>query len=199
MIIFVNGKIGGGSPQAGKPYWTEPETPFVEQAKEYLNDSLTWFPETDFAALSHCKERESMGYQYCKKHLNDITIKVGDTINFIAHSMGCSFAEGMAKYLIESGYKLSTMIHINAFQAGEMTANNNIPLTIDFQYTDDFIIHIPSISCAGNIKGAIKVREKSHTCLRRRHRGPVYPNSTAFWKSIVSYLQPYNSSNIPLN
>lgn len=190
-IIFVNGKIGGGSPPAGEPYWRVPDTPFVEQAVALFDDhDSVFYTKVDHAVFSSVKERWQKGKAYADVQLHQLVqgMKPSDTIKIVAHSMGCAFAEGMAQLLLDKGYHVSCLIHINAFQSGHMTANPQIPITIDYQYTDDVVIRVPFLSKLGAIKGAMPIRKKSNIRIRRRHRGPIYPASTLFWEEIRKVL-----------
>lgn len=186
-IVFVNGLIGLGSPPAGEPYFTLPSTPFVSQAVEFFGgtDSV-YFPYVDFRICTSAQVRMMAGFAYAESSFAELTSGVapGGEFRFVAHSMGCAFAEGMALFLLERGYRVSHMIHINGFQTGQMRANPRIPATVDFQYVDDLVIRVPFLSDTRPIRGAIVVREKSNLWIRRRHRGPVYPRSTEFWNTM---------------
>ncbi len=111
--------------------------------------------------------------------------------------MGSAFAEGMAKYLIESGYKVSELVHLNAFQAADIITNPTpFVMTVDYQNVDDLVInHIPFISSPGQIQGAdYVIREPSNDPdLSTRHRTPMNIGAK-FWKSLN--LKKVRSSKI---
>ena len=74
---------------------------------------------------------------------------------FVTHSMGAAFAEGMADYLIESGFKVDIMVHLSPFQAGEIEtqgAKDDI-LSIDIQTIGDPVLFLGGFS-QGEIVGA---------------------------------------------
>lgn len=180
IIFFINGKIGGGSPQAGAPYWNKPQPGFVDRAVAYFGEGTPYYVVVDFSLFSTVQERIIQGRRWV-----DCNMKVTNVVyHFIGHSMGCAFAVGMAQQIYQQGGKIGEMILINAYQAREMTALPYASRTVDFQYTDDRVIHLPFIAKNGPIQGAEVIRERSHLRIRRRHRGPVWPRFNEFWDKL---------------
>lgn len=62
--------------------------------------------------------------------------------------MGAAFAEGIASYLIGHRYRVEEIVHINPFQAADITTNADPNVkTLDYQNTDDIVINqIPLVS-----------------------------------------------------
>jgi RHS repeat-associated protein len=200
LIIFVNGKIGGGSPPAGEKYWNSNvesgNSDFVQGAKHYFNDYQTFYTNKDYGYLSTVKERKAQGMSYAKDEISNITQgldKDKDVIRIVTHSMGAAFGEGMAEYLKEQGYKVETIVYINAFQAADIETidpTSNETQTIDYQNTDDPIIELPLISKPGKVKGAdAVVREKSGVKdAKTIHRSPMWNQGAKFWETLKAKI-----------
>ena len=191
LVIFVNGLIAFGAPKAGESYWGGQNSPFILGAKEYFHDTRTMFTEVNHNMLSSAKERYWNGVLYAKNNLNNITmgLKDGETIKFVTHSMGAAMAEGMAQYLTKQGYVIEEIVHINAFQAADITTiapNSNAVKTTDYQNTDDWVINkTPLVSKPGQIMGAdYIVREKSSSSAEYIHRSPISEQGVDFWKTL---------------
>ena len=125
-IVFVNGKIGGGSPPAGISYWGGTNlynSTFINGAKSYYSDDNVFVMTNDYNYFSSAKERYNSGYLYDKSNIDILTsdISVEEDFKFVTHSMGAAFAEGMATFLIENGYRVSELVHINSFQAADIS------------------------------------------------------------------------------
>ena len=191
LVIFVNGLIAFGAPKAGESYWGGQNSPFILGAKEYFHDTRTMFTEVNHNMLSSAKERYWNGVLYAKNNLNNITmgLKDGETIKFVTHSMGAAMAEGMAQYLTKQGYVIEEIVHINAFQAADITTiapHSNAVKTTDYQNTDDWVINkTPLVSKPGQIMGAdYIVREKSSSSAEYIHRSPISEQGVDFWKTL---------------
>ena len=116
-------------------------------------------------------------------------LKDGETIKFVTHSMGAAMAEGMAQYLTKQGYAIEEIVHINAFQAADITtiaSNSNAVKTTDYQNTNDWVINkTPLVSKPGQIMGAdYIVREKSSSSAEYIHRSPISEQGVDFWKTL---------------
>ena len=191
-VIFVNGYIGFGSPPAGASYWNGLHSGFVQGASHYFNDRNIVFLPMEYRWYSSAADRMNDGYKYAKANLISLTknIKNNETINFVTHSMGAAFAEGMASYFIEQGFIVAEMIHINAFQADDITtihSQDNSTFTTDYQNTDDWVINkIPFLSSPGDIHGAdSKIRRNSKDPNKMtRHRSPIDKQGANFWKTL---------------
>ena len=68
-IVFVNGKIGFGSPPAGEQYWNGRKSSFVQGAIKYWNDKEIFFTDKDYKPLSSAKSRISAGYRYAEDNI----------------------------------------------------------------------------------------------------------------------------------
>ena len=191
-IVFVNGKIGGGSPPAGINYWGGTNlynSTFINGAKSYYSDDNVFVMTNDYNYFSSAKERYNSGYLYAKSNIDILTsdISVEEDFKFVTHSMGAAFAEGMATFLIENGYRVSELVHINSFQAADISTvgeNSINTFTIDYQNTNDLVINfIPFYSSPGSIKGAdLKIRVKSNEPLIYVHSSPIW--DTLFWEKM---------------
>ena len=190
--------IGGGSPEAGAPYWNMTDnsyrlSSFVQEALDYFKDDNYKFIVADYSWNSSAKERYNMGYNYAKNNIDLLTLnlKDGEGFNFVTHSMGAALAEGIAKYLHEKGYRIANILHINAFQAADITTLESSN-TIDYQNTDDPVINmIPLYASPGKIKKADQyLRRFSNESLLYRHRWPII-NSKDFWRNLRN--STYNS------
>ena len=127
-----------------------------------------------------------LGYEYAKNNLELLIsdLKIGEGFNFVTHSMGAAMAEGIAKYLNEQGFRVSNIVHINPYQASDISTLETTN-TIDYQNIDDPVIHfIPFLSSPGKIDKADQyVREFSKESLFYRHRWPISLGKD-FWKNL---------------
>ena len=196
LIIFVNGKIGFGSPPAGEQYWNGRNSSFVMGAREYYDDDNVMFTQKDYSLISSATERMYEGYKYAQDNYELITNKLhkGEFVKFVTHSMGASFAEGMSLFFINNGVEVAEIVHINPYQANDITTfdykdNETRILTVDYQNTDDKVINnIPLFSSPGDIKNAdYKVRELSNDNNNlTRHRSPIDRQGKYFWELLNS-------------
>lgn len=188
-IIFVNGKIGGGSPPKGYPYWGGIKGLFVQKAIQYFNTDNIYFTDQDYPYLSSAYKRRKDGYQYAIHHLQKITdtIHINDIyFKIITHSMGTAYGEGIIDCLKLNGYVVDEVLHINPFQAADIKVNkmktNGINThAIDFQNINDLVINNPFRSSPGDIKNADKkIRIKSSLGWLYVHRSPI-TQPEEFW------------------
>ena len=70
-IVFVNGKIGFGSPPAGEQYRNGRKSPFIQGAIKYWNDKEIFFTDKDYKPLSSAKSRISAGYRYAEDNIKN--------------------------------------------------------------------------------------------------------------------------------
>jgi RHS repeat-associated protein len=205
-IIFVNGYLGFGSPTGGSTYWNGEFGSFVNGAKNYFADKNTYFTDLQYGLVSNINERWNAGWQYAKEHYNELVAgmdKEKDPFEFVTHSMGAAFGEGMIKYLKLSGWTVRQTLHLNAFQAADLEAGKearDMPGTfdivpsgvetfvIDYQNTNDPVINNWFRSSPGDIKNAdSKIREKSNKDFSFRHRDPI--DSGNFWERLQGLLE----------
>ena len=185
--IFINGKIGWGSPEAGAPYWGQYgnlTSPFVTGALDYFQDNNYYILTADYDWFSSAEDRFNIGYEYAKNNIDYLTMDIGEneSFNFVTHSMGAALSEGIAKYLDEQGYCVSNIVHINPFQAGAITTLESANTT-DFQYINDPVIHIP-FTDSGNInKADSSIRLFSRESPSYIHYSPISQGGD-FWKNL---------------
>ena len=194
-IVFVNGKIGGGSPPAGEQYWNGRKSSFVQGAINYWSDKHIVFTEKDYSYFSTAQSRISAGYKYAEENFKTLVsdLQPGETFKFVTHSMGAAFAEGIVSYLIGHGYQVDEIVHINPFQAADITTNASPNVkTVDYQNTDDWVINdIPLVRSPGDIKNAdFHLRESSNDSnFKTRHRSPIDSQGKLFWKKLQKRIK----------
>jgi len=131
----------------------------------------------------------------------------GDEFEFITHSMGAAFGEGMISYLKERGYKVRATLHINPFQAHDIKANKykepDLPwagqektdLIVDYQNMNDPVINNAFRSSPGEIKNAdATYRVFSTQDLTKIHRDPIDKGATQFWEAIMTEVNKFLNS-----
>lgn len=188
-IIFVNGKIGGGSPPKGAPYWGGENSLFVKKAIQYFDTDSVYFTDQDYGYLSSADKRRKNGYIYAKHNLKKIIESVNpNNLHFkiITHSMGTAYGEGIIDFLKLNSYVVDQVFHLNPFQAADIESNKNevngiSTHVIDFQNTNDILIKNPFRSSPGDIRNADKkIRIKSSLGWLYVHRSPItHPED--FW------------------
>ena len=192
-VIFVNGFLRFGSPKGGASYWNGENSNFVKGAKSYFHDNDVVFLNIDHEMSSSAISRISKGYDFAQKFFDELTSTLGEneTLKFVSHSMGAAFAEGMARYFILHGINVSEIVHLNPFQANDITTvnpTNNLTKTTDYQNTDDPVINkIPFVSAPGNINGAdYIIREPTgEPDIFLKHRYPILMgNGKGFWQTL---------------
>ncbi|MCR5548053.1 MAG: hypothetical protein K6F25_04815, partial [Bacteroidales bacterium] len=195
-IIFINGYTGFGSPTPGYSYWNPANgnySSFVSKAISILHDKNVMFPEIKHRLSSSAQSRRKEGYRYAKKHFSEIVsdINKNETIKFVSHSMGAAFSEGMAEYMIESGYSVNLLVHFEPYQAKdiETIGKSSDILTIDFQTEGDWVINTID---SGSISGAdVQIVDDKHpySSWRTIHRQAI--DSSLSWEQIVSIIQSF--------
>lgn len=107
---------------------------FIEVAKLYFKDknyqNEPFYADGSslFGGDSSGEDRKNKGYEFAKQHLAEITKGVGnEKIYFISHSEGAAYAAGMAKALIEKGYKIGESVMLSADEGDEFTVEGNYP------------------------------------------------------------------------
>ena len=192
IIILVNGYIGFGSPSAGAPYWNGENSGFVKGAKHFFNDDKTLFLEIDHGMLSSANERFQAGYNYAQNDIGNIkeNLSDGESIKIVTHSMGAAFGEGMTKFFNEINLDVEGIVHLNAFQAGDIKSeSSNNTTTIDYQNPNDLVVAVLPGAKPGNINNAIHIRELA---LRVNpttwHRHPIIKGEN-FWKELTKKIE----------
>lgn len=163
-IVFVHGLAKAGA-KPGRAYWNNR---FVDRASRALQDNHRDIESYQYSILSTAKQRRKSGYKYAKDNIERLSLDMekNEPFRFVTHSMGAAFAEGMADYLIESGFNVDIMIHLSPFQAGDIEtqgAKDEI-LSIDLQTIGDPVLFLGGFS-QGEIVGAdhsIKKKRQHH-------------------------------------
>ena len=107
---------------------------FLKTAKTYFGDK-NYQEEPYYADGSSLfggdqsgNDRKRKGYKFAMQHIAEITKGVGnENIYFISHSEGAAYAAGMAKALIEKGYKVGESVMLSADESDEFIVEGNYP------------------------------------------------------------------------
>ena len=195
VIIFVNGLDKFGAKPAGEEYWTQSfkRYSFVDGAKEFFNDNNVLFIPVKHSLSSTAYERWKNGFDYARdSFINNFKLNKFETIKFVTHSMGAAYAEGMAAYLLEKGYPVSDIVHLNAFQTGgfmSVGAKYQFVNVIDYQNSDDRLIN-PMIGLFGQkaINGASYIFREStgynfQDSFKYSHTYPI-DHGLSFWSEL---------------
>lgn len=194
-VIFVHGYLGFGSPQGGATYWHGENSSFVRGAQSTFNDYATpFFTNYDYKYLQSASvAREALGYKYAKDNYEELTkgMKPGiDKFNFVSHSMGGAFSEGMIRYLTEQGWETENAVFLNAWEPSEIK-NKEEKNRIDATCTNDPVQSLsipifgdPDIPSSDDI-----IRIKSEESTWYIHRDLINGNSDALWQLIRSFLE----------
>ncbi|ATV26644.1 hypothetical protein [Prevotella intermedia] len=146
-LILVNGywnritnSIGISPGKGKKGYWDffftyrSSLNGFLKAAKVYFGDKnyqdIPFYADGSslFGGDSSGEDRKNKGYEFANQHLAEITKGVGnEKIYFISHSEGAAYAAGMAKALIEKGYKIGESVMLSADEGDEFTIEGNYP------------------------------------------------------------------------
>lgn len=198
MIVFINGKIGGGSPCAGPPFWKPAKAGqpgFIEGATQFLQDATYYTPAVDFPRLSTVASRFEQGYRFWPAFQAYHSVSTADLLHLVAHSMGCAFAEGLACSAVKDGYTIGKVGYINCYQAQDLVISTERQYTIDYQLCDDPLINNRMLSLVGHARpGAVQgatyqLRQYSGiTNPLKRHRAPIALWGRAFWTHLAGLL-----------
>lgn len=116
---------------------------FVENAQRYFKDNN--YQDKPFYVDGSSllggdqsgNDRKIKGYKFAMQHIAAITKGVGnEKFYFISHSEGAAYAAGMAKALIEKGYKVGESVMLSADEGDEFTVEGNYPC---YQITAGYI------------------------------------------------------------
>lgn len=150
-ILFVNGHyqrsyVGRyilGSDRAGEDYWGNG---FPFQAKVFFDDfseikASNFIDGSSFMGGDMSgQDRYDAGYKYAKDHINDLTANMakGETFKIVTHSEGSAYGAGIAKYLLDKGYKVSSIVHLSSDEGDEFTTPKE-PETYQLVYDGDMV------------------------------------------------------------
>ena len=116
---------------------------FIENAQKYFKDNN--YQDKPFYVDGSSllggdqsgNDRKIKGYKFAMQNIAEITKGVGnEKIYFISHSEGAAYAAGMAKALIEKGYKVGESVMLSADEGDEFTVEGNYPC---YQITAGYI------------------------------------------------------------
>ena len=145
LIIFVNGYYNTRSGlitkyisryiignKGGRGYWTNS---FLDRAVSYFNDNNIQFVDGRGKYNSSGDDRFNAGYKFAQANYANIssTLKGGETIKVVSHSMGAAYAEGIIKYLLKQGISISQVIHFSPADPDDFSAlsRNTLQLNIN--------------------------------------------------------------------
>ncbi len=164
-ILFVNGYwngwIGGviGSSTAGKEYWG---SGFTEAAQDFFDDrsavsesnyidGSSWF-----GGDSSGEQREQDGYEYAVKNYSSLIegLSEDETFKLVTHSEGGAFGAGIARYLIEKGHKVETLLHLSTDEGDEFETPR-APKTYQLSYKGDWVTGNKEIKKGVDVYGVV--------------------------------------------
>ena len=173
LVIFVNGYYNTRSGlitryiteyitgnKGGKSYWG---VDFVNKATSYLNDNNIQFVDGRGKYNSSGDDRFNAGYKFAQSNYANIssTLKDGETVKVVSHSMGAAYSEGIIKYLLEQGISISQVIHFSPADLDDFSASfsNTLQLNINndavLAYKNGFSSNIINgVAKYGNVKGS---------------------------------------------
>ena len=181
-LILVNGhwnrlmNIVNMSPGKSKyEYWSyflahkKTFNTFIKNAKAYFGDR-NYQEEPYYADGSSLlggdqsgNDRKIKGYKFAMQNIAEITKGVGnEKIYFISHSEGTAYAAGMAKALIEKGYKVGESVMLSADEGDEFIVEGNYPcyqITAGYVKEEDYLLSYVSPIHPSTIK---KPKRKFH-------------------------------------
>jgi len=194
-IVFVNGYLALGSPKGGSDYWHGNRSSFVRNAQATFKDYTTpFFTNYDYKYLTSASVlREAQGYQYAKKNYNVLIqdMKPGiDKFNFISHSMGGAFSEGMMAFLAEQGWETENAVFLNAWEPAQI--KNKVEKTrFDATCTNDPVQFLskPVFGESDIPSSDDIIRIESDKSIWFIHRDLIDDNSSYLWKQIKEFLK----------
>lgn len=193
-VVFVNGFLAFGSPKGGSTYWNGSNSSFVKGAQSAFHDDATpYFTDYDYSyLLSASVVRESLGYKYAKDNYDALTegMKPGvDRFNFVSHSMGGAFSEGMMRYLSERGWETENALYLNAWEPTQIKSKVE-NTRIDATCTNDPVQSLSTPFGKGpDIPSSDEqIRIESDGSILYRHRDLIDGNSNELWKLIIDFL-----------
>lgn len=150
-ILFVNGHYQRtyagryilGSDKPGEDYWGDG---FPFQAKVFFDDFST-IKASNFINGSSAigfdmsgQDRFDAGYKYAKQHINELTSNMakGETFKIVTHSEGSAYGAGVAQYLLDKGYKVSSIVHLSSDEGDEFRTPEG-PETYQLVYDGDVL------------------------------------------------------------
>ena len=164
-ILFVNGYWNGsigsiiGSSSAGEKYWG---SGFADAARSFFKDysqinssnyidgSSMWGGDMSGG------DRYAAGYKFAKDNIQKLTsgMRKGESFNMVTHSEGSAYGAGVAQYLLDAGYKVTTILHLSSDEGDEFSTPK-APYTLQLSYEGDWVTGnktIKNVDKVGEIK-----------------------------------------------
>ncbi|MGY0427367.1 MAG: RHS repeat-associated core domain-containing protein, partial [Polaribacter sp.] len=171
-ILFVNGYwmnnwIGRNiihSSSSGKKYWGSGFTGAAQRFfgdysavsdSNYIDGSSSWGGDSSGG------DREKAGYEYAKENYNTLIDGLGEdeTFKLVTHSEGGAYGAGVARYLIEKGHTVETILHLSTDEGDEFETPDG-PDTYQLSYGGDWVTGNKEISKGVDIFGIVDKYEK---------------------------------------
>ena len=191
-VVFINGKIGGGSPVAGSQYWNGTNSTFVQKAEKFFNDINVSFTNRDYGYLSSASQRRKEGYEYAKSVYHNwiSSMQPDESFKLVSHSMGGAFSMGIEDYIKEQGRSVDYNVMINTYQVDKINVDKSSKtFYIDYQNTNDPVLFwFDSNLGRGKLENSnMRIREKSSEDMYHIHRSPI--DTGDFWKTIKDNME----------
>ena len=143
LIIFVNGFTHGCSPF--REYWMKNSAKTAEEKNEFVNAANNYFKEENqtlanlfidgscrqrsifnYIGFTSASKRFKLGKKFSKVWLEKMQSTAAEskkidvqkcTLNFVTHSLGGAYGEGMISFLLENNLKVNKAIHLSTADA----------------------------------------------------------------------------------
>lgn len=218
-ILFVNGYYQDnwagrnvfGSDKALLPYWQyssergTSNSMFVSNAQSFFNDNYgNQFIDGSGSWSSSASNRHDAGYEYAKANFKTITADMveGETIKMVTHSQGGAYGAGIAKYLIEQGIAVETVVHLSPHQTQDFETPKE-PMTYQMGYEYDPVSLgsgelISGVDKMGTVnRGDLNILQKhGSTRVGQKVWGHLQDLQSAYWMSSPGLnIAPQGSDN----
>jgi len=148
-VLFVNGFydptiVGAiiGASSCCKDYWN---SAFVTRSQKYFNDYSTVsdsnYIDGSGSVNSKSEDRYLAGYEYAKANFTTLTADMveGESFKIVSHSHGGAYSAGIAKYLIEKGKSVETMVYLSTSGPEGFTTPSD-PYSVQLGYSGDPVV-----------------------------------------------------------
>lgn len=103
---------------------------FFQESYQYFNTKQVYFVDGgNFTPFTKAKKRRKKGTQFIDNQLDAIIkeskIDTSFSINFVTHSMGGAYAEGMIEALLKKGFKVGEVLHLSPSEAADIRTFKN--------------------------------------------------------------------------
>lgn len=117
-------------------------------------------------------------------------MKVGlDKFNFISHSMGGAFSEGMMRYMTEQGWQIEHAIFLNAWEPTEIDTKVE-GIRIDATCDNDWVqqLSMPITGVSDIPHSDLRIQINSNESFTSIHRDLINGRSNDLWNMINEFL-----------